>query len=48
MKSCFDLTTVIYDGAEICEFVKTYTLTRLAIIIKKSDCGLYRVDSLFI
>ena len=38
----------IYDGAEICELVGIYILTRLATIIKKSDCGLYRVDGLVI
>ena len=37
-----------YDGAEICELVGIYILTRLATIIKKSDCGLYRVDGLVI
>ena len=31
-----------YDGAEICELVGVYILTRLATIIKVSDCGLYR------
>ena len=35
-----------YDGAEICELVGIYILTRLATIIKKSDCGLYRDDGL--
>ena len=34
-----------YDGAEL---VGIYILTRLATIIKKSDCGLYRVDGLVI
>ena len=37
-----------YDGAEICELVGIYILTRLATIIKKSDCGLYRDDGLVI
>ena len=37
-----------YDGAEICELVGIYILTRLAAIIKKSDCGLYRDDFLLI
>ena len=37
-----------YDGAEICELVGIYILTRLATIIKKSNCGLYRHDCLVI
>ena len=37
-----------YDGAEICELVGIYILTRLATIIKKSDCGLYRDDGFVI
>ena len=34
------------DGAEICEQVGIYILTRLATIIKNSECGLYRDDGL--
>ena len=37
-----------YDGAEICELVGIYILTRLATVIKKIDCGLYRDDGLLI
>ena len=37
-----------YDLAEICELVGIYILTRLASIIKKSDCGHYRDDDLVI
>ena len=37
-----------YDGAEICELVGIDILTRLATIIKKSDCVLYRDDGLVI
>ena len=37
-----------YGGAEICELVGIYILTRLATIIKKSNCGLYRHDCLVI
>ena len=37
-----------YDGLEVREMVGIYILTRLATIIKKSDCGLYRDDSLVI
>ena len=37
-----------YDGAEICELVGIYILTRLATVIKKSDCRLYSDDGLVI
>ena len=37
-----------YDLAEICELVGIYILTRLASIIKKSNCRLYRDDDLVI
>ena len=47
-ESCFDVTIDSYDGAEIFELVGIYILTRLATIIKKSDCGLYRDDGLVI
>ena len=47
-ESGFDVTMGSYDGAEICELVGIYILTRLATIIKKSDCGLYRDDGLVI
>ena len=42
------MTMGSYDGAEICELVGIYILTRLATIIKKSDCRLYRNDGLVI
>ena len=47
-ESCFDMTMGSYDGAEICELVGIYILTRRATIIRKSDCGLYRDDDLVI
>ena len=47
-ESSFDVTMGSYDGAEICELVGIDILTRLATIIKKSDCGLYRDDGLVI
>ena len=47
-ESGFDVTMGSYDGAEICELVGIYILTRLATIIKKSDCRLYRNDGLVI
>ena len=47
-ESYLDVTMGSYDGAEICELVGIYILTRLATIIKKSDCGLYRDDGLVI
>ena len=37
-----------YDGAEICELVGIYILTRLATIIKKSNSRLHRDDGLVI
>ena len=37
-----------YDGGEICKFVGIYILTRLATIIEKSNCRLYRDDGLVI
>ena len=37
-----------YDGTETCELVGIYILTRLATIIKKSDCVLYRDDGVLI
>ena len=46
--SCFDVTMGSYDGAEICEFLGIYIITRLVAIIKKSYCVLYRYDSLVI
>ena len=42
------MTMDSYDGAEICKLVGIYILTRLATIIKKSNCGLYRDDGLVI
>ena len=45
---CFDVTMVSYDGAEICELVGIYILSRLSNIIDKNDCGLYRDDSLLV
>ena len=37
-----------YNGAKICELVGIYILSRLSNIIDKSDCGLYRNDSLLV
>lgn len=36
------------DRTEICELFWIYILNRLAIIIKKSGCGIYRDDGLLI
>ena len=36
------------DGAEICELVDIYILSRLSTIIDKKDCGLYRDDGLLV
>ena len=37
-----------YVGAEICELVGIYILSRLSNIIDKNDCGLYRDDRLLV
>ena len=37
-----------YDGAEICELVGIYILSRLSTIIDKNDCGLYRDNGFLI
>ena len=48
MESCFDVNIRSSDGAEIFELVGIYVLICLATIIKKSDCGLYRDNTLVI
>ena len=48
MESCLDMTMGSYDGAEICELVGIFIFTRLATIIKKSNCRLYRDNGLVI
>ena len=40
--SCFDVTMVSFDGAEICELVGLYIQSKLEKILPKSDVGLYR------
>ena len=47
-ESCYDVTMGSYNRAEICQLVGIYILTRLAAIIRKSDCGLYKDDGLVI
>ena len=37
-----------FDGAELCELVGLFLLSRLALIIAKSNVGLYRYDGLAI
>ena len=37
-----------YHGAEICELVRIYILSRLSTIIDKNDSGLYRDDGLLV
>ena len=39
-EGCFDKTIGSYNGAEICELVGIYILSRLSSIIDKNDCGL--------
>ena len=40
--SCFDVTMVSFDGAEICELVGLYIQSKLEKILSKSNVGLYR------
>ena len=44
--SCFDVTMGSYDGAEICELVGTFMLSKLGNIIRKKNTGLNRDDRL--
>ena len=46
--NCFDVTMGSYDGAELCEFIGIYILSKLCTIVNKDDCGLYRDDGLMI
>ena len=45
--SCFDVTMGSYDGAEVCELVRPFTLSKLENIGKKNT-GLYRDDGLVV
>ena len=42
----FDVTMGSYDGAEVCELVGLYLLSRLTPIMSKDSVGLYRDDGL--
>ena len=44
--SCFDMTMGSYDGAEVCELVDTFNLSKLGNVIGKKKTGLYRDDGL--
>ena len=44
----FDVTMGSYDGAEVCELVGLFILSKLDNTINKEDSGLYRDDGLFI
>ena len=44
--SCFDVTMGSYDGAEVCELVCTFILSKLGSIIGKKNAGLYHDDGL--
>ena len=46
--SCFDVIMGSYDGAEICELVGTFILSKLENIIGKKNTGLYRDDGLVV
>lgn len=42
----FDVPMGCYDGAEVCQLVGTFILSKLAAIIEKESMGLYRDDGL--
>ena len=42
----FDVTMGAYDGAEVCELVRTYMLSLISEKYNKKDFGLYRDDGL--
>ena len=42
----FDVTMGAFDGAEVCELVGTYLLSKIAQKYNKNDIGLYRDDGL--
>ena len=44
--SLFDVTMGSFDGAEICEIVGLYLLSKLAVLMGKENVGLYRDDGL--
>ena len=46
--SCFDVTMGNCDGAEVCELVGTFILSKLAKIIGKKNTSLYRDDGLVV
>ena len=46
--SCFDFTMGNYDGAEICELVGTFILSKLGNTMGKKNTGLYRDDGLIV
>ena len=46
--SCFDVTIGGYDGAEVCELVGKFILSKLENIIGKKNTGLYRDDGLVV
>ena len=47
-EGCFYVTVRSNDGAEICEVVGIYILSRLLTIIDKNDGGFYRDDGLLV
>lgn len=48
ISNSFDVTMGSYDGAEVCELVGSFILSKLAQIIVKDYAGLYRDDGLLI
>ena len=47
-ESLFDVTMGSFDGAEICELVGTFILSKLTTILPKENAGLYRDDGLIL
>ena len=44
--SLFDVTMGCFDGAEVCELVGLYLLSKLSALVNKASIGLYRDDGL--
>ena len=46
--NCFDVTMGSYDGAEVCELVGMFILSKLGNIIDKKNTGLYHDNGLVV
>ena len=47
-ESCFDVTIVSNDGAEICELTGIYFLSHFPNLVSREESGLYRDDRLIL